>query len=68
MAAVKCIPLKGLQEEEVTKLITEVDLMKSFSHPCIAKYEGIARDDITVNIVLECACRFFSHGLALTHL
>ncbi|KAG1724727.1 kinase-like domain-containing protein [Suillus lakei] len=33
----------------------EVDLMKRLSHPSIVKYEGIARDDQYINIVLEYA-------------
>ncbi|KAF8202162.1 hypothetical protein BJ912DRAFT_431034 [Pholiota molesta] len=55
MVAVKRIRLEGLKEEEVTTLMREVDLVKSLSHPSIVKYEGMARDDDTLNIVLEFA-------------
>ncbi|TFK39801.1 hypothetical protein BDQ12DRAFT_511749 [Crucibulum laeve] len=53
MVAVKRIRLEGLKEEEVTTLMREVDLVKSMSHPSIVKYEGMARDDNTLSIVLE---------------
>ncbi|KAH9479372.1 Cytokinesis protein sepH [Psilocybe cubensis] len=55
MVAVKRIRLEGLKEEEVTTLMREVDLVKSLSHPSIVKYEGMARDDDTLSIVLEYA-------------
>ncbi|KII87368.1 hypothetical protein PLICRDRAFT_177128 [Plicaturopsis crispa FD-325 SS-3] len=53
MVAVKRIRLEGLKEEEVTQLMREVDLVKSLSHPSIVKYEGMARDENTLSIVLE---------------
>ena len=53
MVAVKRIRLEGLKEVEVTTLMREVDLVKSLSHPSIVKYEGMARDENTLNIVLE---------------
>jgi serine/threonine protein kinase len=53
MVAVKRIGLEGLKEEEVTQLMREVDLVKSLSHPSIVKYEGMTRDEDTLNIVLE---------------
>ncbi|KIM44724.1 hypothetical protein M413DRAFT_25159 [Hebeloma cylindrosporum] len=53
MVAVKRIRLEGLKEEEVTTLMREVDLVKSLSHPSIVKYEGMARDEDTLSIVLE---------------
>lgn len=49
----KRIRLEGLKEEEVTQLMREVDLVKRLSHPSIVKYEGMARDEDTLNIVLE---------------
>ncbi|KAF5316572.1 hypothetical protein D9619_006466 [Psilocybe cf. subviscida] len=55
MVAVKRIRLEGLKEEEVATLMREVDLVKSLSHPSIVKYEGMARDEDTLNIVLEYA-------------
>ncbi|KAH7926017.1 hypothetical protein BV22DRAFT_388481 [Leucogyrophana mollusca] len=55
MVAVKRIRLEGLKEDEVTQLMREVDLMKRLSHPSIVKYEGMARDEDTLNIVLEYA-------------
>ncbi|KAI0322777.1 hypothetical protein OF83DRAFT_1048659 [Amylostereum chailletii] len=55
MVAVKRIGLEGLKEDEVTQLMREVDLVKSLSHPSIVKYEGMARDDNTLSIVLEYA-------------
>lgn len=36
------------------QLMKEVDLVKSLSHPSIVKYEGMARDENTLSIVLEC--------------
>ncbi|KZS94330.1 kinase-like protein [Sistotremastrum niveocremeum HHB9708] len=51
--AVKRIPLEGLSDEEVTQLTNEVILLKSLSHYSIVKYEGMVRDDDTLNIVLE---------------
>lgn len=53
MVAVKRIRLEGLKEEEVMQLMKEVDLVKSLSHPSIVKYEGMARDENTLSIVLE---------------
>lgn len=53
MVAVKRIRLEGLKEDEVMTLMGEVDLVKSLSHPSIVKYEGMARDDDTLSLVLE---------------
>ncbi|KAF9047085.1 hypothetical protein BDZ89DRAFT_25562 [Hymenopellis radicata] len=55
MVAVKRIRLEGLKEDEVTTLMREVDLVKRLSHPSIVKYEGMARDENTLSIVLEYA-------------
>ncbi|EIW79378.1 hypothetical protein CONPUDRAFT_127468 [Coniophora puteana RWD-64-598 SS2] len=55
MVAVKRIRLEGLKEDEVTQLMKEVDLMKRLGHPSIVKYEGMARDEDFLNIVLEYA-------------
>ncbi|THU78895.1 kinase-like protein [Dendrothele bispora CBS 962.96] len=55
MVAVKHIRLEGLKEEEVTRLMREVDLVKRLSHPSIVKYEGMHRDSDTLSIVLEYA-------------
>ena len=54
MVAVKRISLEGLKEEEIAQLMNEVDLVRSLSHPSIVKYEGMARDEDTLSIVLEC--------------
>lgn len=54
MVAVKRIRLEGLKEPEIAQLMKEVDLVKSLSHPSIVKYEGMARDDDSLSIVLEC--------------
>ncbi|KAF9006142.1 hypothetical protein BDQ17DRAFT_1423841 [Cyathus striatus] len=53
--AVKRIRLEGLKEDEINTLMREVDLVKSLSHPSIVKYEGMARDNDTLSIVLEYA-------------
>lgn len=53
MVAVKRICLEGLNEDEVNQLMREVDLVKSLSHPGIVKYEGMAKDEHTLSIVLE---------------
>lgn len=55
MVAVKRISLTGLKEDEISQLMREVDLVKSLSHPSIVKYEGMARDEDTLSIVLEYA-------------
>ncbi|KAF9454333.1 hypothetical protein P691DRAFT_809889 [Macrolepiota fuliginosa MF-IS2] len=55
MVAVKRIRLEGLKEDEISTLMDEVDLVKRLSHPGIVKYEGMARDEDTLNIVLEYA-------------
>ncbi|KAH8997825.1 Pkinase-domain-containing protein [Lactarius hatsudake] len=55
MVAVKRIGLEGLKEEEISQLMREVDLVKRLSHPSIVKYEGMARDENTLSIVLEYA-------------
>ncbi|KAL1747824.1 Pkinase-domain-containing protein [Schizophyllum fasciatum] len=55
MVAVKRIRLEGLKEDEISTLMREVDLVKSLSHPSIVKYEGMARDDDSLSIVLEYA-------------
>ncbi|KAF8577988.1 hypothetical protein K439DRAFT_1530932 [Ramaria rubella] len=55
MVAVKRIRLEGLSESEVAQLMHEVELVKRLSHPSIVKYEGMARDSDTLNIVLEYA-------------
>jgi serine/threonine protein kinase len=53
MVAVKHIQLEGLNEDEVTQFMKEVDLMKSLAHPGIVRYEGMVRDEEFLNIVLE---------------
>jgi len=53
MVAVKRIRLTGLKEEEISRLVKEVDLVKRLSHPSIVKYEGMAKDEHTLSIVLE---------------
>lgn len=54
MMAVKRIRLGGLKEDNVATLMREVDLVKNLSHPSIIKYEGMARAEDTLSIVLEC--------------
>ena len=61
MVAVKRIGLDGLKEEEISQLMKEVDLVKSLSHPSIVKYEGMARDENTLSIVLECVLACLVH-------
>ena len=53
MVAVKRIRLEGLSEDDVKQLMREVDVVKSLRHPSIVKYEGMARDENTLSIVLE---------------
>ncbi|KAI9449930.1 kinase-like domain-containing protein [Lactarius psammicola] len=55
MVAVKQIWLGSLEEEEIARLMREVDLVKRLSHPSIVKYEGMARDENTLSILLEYA-------------
>jgi serine/threonine protein kinase len=63
MVAVKRISLSGLKEEEISQLMKEVDLLKSLSHPGIVKYEGMARDEDTLSIVLEYAASVFPYEM-----
>lgn len=53
MVAVKRISLEGLPETEVTQLMKEVELLKKLKHPSIVSYEGMARDEDSLDIVLE---------------
>ena len=53
IVAVKRIRLEGLKEEEIAQLMKEADIVKSLSHPNIIKYEGMARGDDTLHVVLE---------------
>ncbi|KAF7308495.1 hypothetical protein HMN09_00698500 [Mycena chlorophos] len=53
--AVKRISLDNLEKEEVNQLAREVDLVMKLSHPCILKYEGMARDNDALSIVQEYA-------------
>ena len=59
VVAVKRIQLESISEDEVKQLMKEVDLVKSLSHPGIVKYEGMARDENTLSIVLECVTLLF---------
>lgn len=54
MVAIKRIRLEGLGEEDIAQLMKEVELVKRLSHPGIVKYEGMSRDENTLDIVLEC--------------
>lgn len=53
MVAVKRIRLEGLPETEVEQLMKEVDLLKKLKHPSIVSYEGMVRDEDSLDIVLE---------------
>ena len=53
LVAVKQACLEGLGEEEIIQLTKKMDYLKSLSHPNIVKYEGIARDEDKIYIVLE---------------
>ena len=63
MVAVKRIGLEGLKEEEIAQLMREVDLVKRLSHPSIVKYEGMARDENTLSIVLESVVPFLLNNM-----
>jgi hypothetical protein len=52
--AVKRIQLEGIKEDEIVRLMLEVDPVKHLSHPNIIKYSGVVRDMNTLNITLEC--------------
>ena len=43
----------------------EFNLVKSLSHPSIVKYEGMARDDDTLSIVLEYVSPSVSYDMTL---
>jgi len=53
VVAVKLVGLVGLKEDHITQIMQEIDLVKQLSHPSIIKYEGMARDEDTLRIVLE---------------
>lgn len=53
IVAVKRIRLEGLPESEITQLMKEVDLLQRLRHPSIVQYEGMVRDDDSLDIVLE---------------
>ena len=53
MVAVKRIRLEGLLEDDIKQMMREVDMVKSLSHPSIVKYEGMMKDNDTLNIILE---------------
>lgn len=53
IVAVKRIRLEGLPENEITQLMKEVDLLQRLRHPSIVQYEGMARDEDSLDIVLE---------------
>ncbi len=53
MVAIKRIVLAGMQEDEVRDVMREVELLKRLTHPGIVKYEGMSRDEKSLNIVLE---------------
>ncbi|KAG9018100.1 hypothetical protein FRB90_012289 [Tulasnella sp. 427] len=53
IVAVKRISLAGLPESEIIQLTKEVHLMKRLCHPSIVQYEGIVRNDDSLDIVLE---------------
>ncbi|KAG8990537.1 hypothetical protein FRB90_001732 [Tulasnella sp. 427] len=53
IVAVKRIRLEGLPESEITQLMKEVHLLKRLQHPSIVQYEGMVRDDDSLDIVLE---------------
>jgi hypothetical protein len=68
MVAVKWIGLEGHKEEEISReisqLMREVDLVKCLSHLSIVKYEGIARDENTLSVVLECVILFLFYAVS----
>ena len=51
MVAVKRIGLEGLEEQEFTQLMRQVDFEKRLSHPSIVEYEGMARDENALSLV-----------------
>lgn len=53
MVAVKRISLEGMDERQAHEVMREVELLRSLSHPSIVKYEGMKRDDDTLDIILE---------------
>ncbi|KAI0293257.1 kinase-like domain-containing protein [Russula brevipes] len=53
--AVKSVRLVRLKERHITQMMEEIDLVKRLSHPSIVKYEGMARDEHTLKIVIEYA-------------
>jgi len=52
--AVKQVKLEDFKEEEIAKIMQEVDLVKRLSHPNVIKFEGAERAKKILVIVLEC--------------
>lgn len=53
VVAVKRIKLEGKTEEEISQLATEVEVLRSVSHPSIVRYEGLVRTEHYLNLILE---------------
>lgn len=53
MVAIKRISLEGMDDKQVRDVTHEVELLKSLVHPSIVRYEGMKRDEETLDIVLE---------------
>ncbi|KAJ3293316.1 hypothetical protein HK104_004582 [Borealophlyctis nickersoniae] len=53
VVAMKRIPLADQGKEGIADLMTEVDLLKSLSHPNIVKYEGFIQNENYLHIILE---------------
>ena len=49
----KRIKLEGKTEEEISQLATEVEVLRSVSHPSIVRYEGLVRTEHYLNLILE---------------
>lgn len=60
IVAIKQIPLLDLEEGDITRLMNRAHSLTSLSHPRIVKYEGAARGNYVLNIVLESVPCFFN--------
>ena len=51
----KRIELEGSKKKEleVARLMLEVDILKTLSHPSIIKYEGMVGDEKTLSVLFE---------------
>jgi hypothetical protein len=66
VVAVKRVEIAGKTPDEIEEILSEIDVLKVLQHPSIVKYEGAARTDHHLNIVLECVRSGWSGAMKTT--